>query len=312
MSQSATTSKRDLYSEVTASIVKSLETATVGGGVPWTNVSDDAMNPRNVVSHKPYRGVNVLLLWAASLDKGYRSGLWATFNQWKSKGASVRKGEKATTVVLWKPFDRKATQADVTAGRADKVGEKIKGLLLRHFNVFAAEQVDGFAIPESTPLPEVDRNEAADAFFAAVGADVRFGGNVAAYAPAGDYILHPEIGQFADADHFYATLAHEHGHWTGAKSRLDRDLTGRFGTESYAAEELVAELTAAFVGAHLGFAPSIRDDHARYIKSWISLLKADDRAIFTASSKAQQATDYLRSFSESSDVEDSEDEEVAA
>lgn len=315
--------KRDLYAEVTESIVSALETAG-NWQRPWTLTANGAAYPRSI-DGRPYRGVNTILLWASAMDNGYTSGIWGTFKawyqdrpstpdeveaalaaeadgepltgigvarknrkgEWRTTLRTVRKGEKATMVTLWKPVRRSEKQA---AANPDKPRDY---LLLRHFNVFSAEQIDGFDIPEPEPLPEVERDAQADAFFAAIGADVRHGGNAAAYALGGDFITMPDRGQFASAEHYYSTLAHEHGHWTGHKSRLDRDLYNRFGDARYAAEELVAELTAAFLGAHLGFHPQVREDHAAYVKSWIKVLSNDHKAIFTAASKAQKAADYL-------------------
>lgn len=286
----STKEKRDLYAEVTDSIIEALETAGEWSR-PWALVDNGAAAPRNI-DGRPYRGVNTILLWASAIQGGYTSGVWGTYKAWQAKHAQVRKGEKGTLVTLWKPFERKASAAEIADGKADKNG-KIKSLLLRHYTVFAAEQVDGWEPPVVEALPEAERDEQAEAFFAAVGADVRYGGNSAHYVPALDYIQVPVREQFVDGEHYYSTLAHEHGHWTGHESRLGRDLRNRFGSEAYAAEELVAELTAAFVGAHLGFHAQVRDDHASYVKNWVKVLKSDTKAIFTAASAAQKAADYL-------------------
>src|SRR5258706_10110953 len=140
-------------------------------------------------------------------------------------------------------------------------------------------------------MPE--RITRADAFFTNIGADVRHGGNSAFYAPASDHIQMPPFQAFRDSVSYYSTLAHEHTHWTATAGRCDRQLGKRFGDSAYAAEELIAELGAAFTCAHLGLSTQPRADHAAYISSWLKVLKADARAIFTAASKAQQATDWL-------------------
>lgn len=290
MAARTTTTKRDLYAEVTESIIDALETAG-SWSRPWATLGLDAAAPRNL-DGRPYRGVNVLLLWGSAMTNGYTSGIWGTYKAYQSKGAQVRKGEHGTLVTLWKPFERKATAAEIADGKATKDG-KIKSLLLRHFTVFAAEQVDGYTIPTAPTVDPVARDAAADEFFAAIGADVRHGGDSAAYSPTLDYITMPVADAFVDGEHYYATLAHEHAHWTGHASRLGRDMTGRFGGESYAMEELVAELAAAFVGAHLGFHAQVRDDHAAYVKNWVRVLRSDTKAIFTAASAAQKAADYL-------------------
>ena len=133
-----------------------------------------------------------------------------------------------------------------------------------------------------------------------IGADLRHGGNRAYYSPASDHIQMPPFQAFAENVSYYSTLAHEHTHWTAKSERCDRQLGKRFGDSAYAAEELIAELGAAFVCAHLGLSTEPREDHAQYINSWLKVLKADKRAIFTAASKAQQAADYLIEHSEHS------------
>ena len=140
---------------------------------------------------------------------------------------------------------------------------------------------------------------ASSAFVGATKAEIRTGGNQPMYAPTHDFIAMPALGQFRNANNFYATLLHECGHWSGSEKRLNWDLKNRFGTKAYAAEELIAELTAAFLCAHLGVEGELR--HAGYIADWIRLLKEDDRAIFTAASKASQAADFLRAFSQGED-----------
>jgi antirestriction protein ArdC len=159
--------------------------------------------------------------------------------------------------------------------------------------VFNAAQVDGYspATDEYMPMPE--RMAHAEAFFRGVGADVRHGGNQAFYSPVTDHIQMPPFQAFSEAVPYYSTLAHEHTHWTANAGRCDRQLGKRFGDSAYAAEELIAELGAAFTCAHLGLSTEPRADHAAYIQSWLRVLKADKRAIFTAASKAQQACDWM-------------------
>ena len=144
----------------------------------------------------------------------------------------------------------------------------------------------------------LERIQHADACFNVIGADVRHGGNRAYYTTSDDHIQMPPFQAFAENVSYYSTLAHEHTHWTAKSERCDRQLGKRFGDNAYAAEELIAELGAAFVCAHLGLSTEPREDHAQYINSWLKVLKADKRAIFTAASKAQQAADYLIQQSE--------------
>ena len=256
--------------------------------MPWHTSGRFAFSPINVTSHKPYRGINTVCLWAAAQAKGYESGEWATYQQWLERGAQVRKGEKSTLVVFWKfGSDSGESQDDgETAGRS-------RLLFTRGYSVFNAAQVDGYTpkVDADTSTPE--RIAQADVFFSSIGADLRHGGNQAFYSPATDHIQMPPFQASRDGMAYYSTLAHEHTHWTATTARCDRQLGKRFGDHAYAAEELIAELGAAFTCAHLGLSTEPRSDHASYLASWLRVLKADKRAIFTAASKAQQATDWM-------------------
>jgi antirestriction protein ArdC len=256
--------------------------------MPWHTSGKFAFSPINVSSKKPYRGINTVCLWAAAQAKGYERGEWATYQQWQDKGAQVRKGEKATTVVFWK-FANNSESED--GDESPKTGSRL--LFTRGYAVFNAAQVDGYTPKADPDMPMPERIERADAFFQAIGANVRHGGNRAYYAPDSDYIQMPPFGAFIENVAYYSTLAHEHTHWTTKVARCDRQLGKRFGDHAYAAEELIAELGAAFTCAHLGLSTEPREDHAQYIKSWLNVLKADSRAIFTAASKAQRATDWM-------------------
>jgi antirestriction protein ArdC len=169
--------------------------------------------------------------------------------------------------------------------------------MLREYTVFNVDQCEGLPARVMTagkvePRNRDVRDATVDEFLACSGATIREGFGEAYYRPSDDYISLPSFVAFKDAAHFYATAFHELGHWTGHKSRLDRDLRHRFGERAYAAEELVAELCAAFLCAEFSINGDLR--HAGYIQNWIALLKADKRAFFTACSKAQAAADYLR------------------
>ena len=220
---------------------------------------------------------------------------WATYKQWQERGCQVRKGEKAAMVVFWKAY--KVEQDDA----GDDEGDETR-LVARASFVFNAAQVDGFDLSKiskgETPedLSEDQRIASAEAFFAATGAIVRHGGNRAFYTTAGDFIQMPQFAQFDGAVFYYATLAHEHTHWTGANARLDRQFGARFGDQAYAFEELVAELGAAYLCGILGLANEPRPDHAAYLDSWLKVLKSDKKAIFTAANKAQAAVDYLQAL----------------
>lgn len=266
--------------------------------MPWHTSGRDSFSPINAQSRKAYRGINTLCLWAAAQSKGYSSGEWATYQQWQDKGAQVQKGEKATTVVFWK-FANSQSETDDDESRT---GSHL--LFTRGYSVFNAAQVSGYTPKGEPELPAMERIEAADAFFKAVGADVRHGGNRAYYTTSDDHIQMPEDRRFDAPLSYYSTLAHEHTHWTGAGSRLKREFGKRFGDMAYATEELVAELGAAFTLAHLGLSSEPREDHAQYIESWLKVLKGDKRAIFTAASKAQAAADFMAARQAKSSVEE--------
>jgi antirestriction protein ArdC len=168
---------------------------------------------------------------------------------------------------------------------------------MRGYTVFNIEQIEAlpaqYYAPPKNPLPLAERIESADRFMMGTGAAISHGGDRAFYAPGPDRVQLPPFEAFRDKESYYATVLHELTHWSGHKSRLDRDLNNRFGDSGYAREELVAELGAAFLCADLGITPEIRDDHAAYLGHWLDVLREDKRAIFSAAAHAQRAADYL-------------------
>lgn len=282
--------KRDLYAEVSARIIAELEDGTAPWVKPWSATPGQNV-PQNAVTNRPYSGCNVILLWLAR-GNGWTTPRFLTFKQALEAGGNVRKGEHGTKVV----FVKQLRVADTNAGEGEEAGEKLIPMM-REYTVFNVDQCDGLpeTITRGKPVtvrnPD-SRNPIADEFLASSGADIREGAGEAYYAPGADFVSMPAFAAFKGADHFYNVAFHELTHWTGHKSRLDRDLRHRFGTEAYAAEELVAEIGAAFLAAEFSFDGDVR--HAGYIQSWIKLLKHDKRAFFTACSKAQAAADYLR------------------
>ncbi|WP_292530878.1 zincin-like metallopeptidase domain-containing protein [Methylocystis sp.] len=274
-----------VYENVTRSIIAELEQGAAPWVKPWKGGGRIGIMPANAVTGHHYRGINIPILWHAADTHGFPSHAWLTFKQALDKGARVRKGEKGTQIVFTKRFAVKTVDAE---------DEERRISMLRAFTVFNVAQVEGLTTPDTAPAQPPPAG-AADIFAAATGADIRHGGNKACFVPSFDFIVLPDPESFENVQHYRATKLHELVHWSGHKTRLDRDLNHRFGTKAYAAEELVAELGAAFLCAQLGVEGQLR--HAGYIDSWLSLLKEDDRAIFTAASKASQAADYLRSFS---------------
>ena len=284
--------RADIYKRVTDSIVASIEAGAGAWRMPWHSGADGCapVLPVNLATGRAYRGVNTLVLWASGQARSYGSAVWGTYRQWQERGAQVRKGEQASPVVFWKAMDRAG------AGGGPEEQEDARGsrrFVARGYSVFNADQVDGFEQPAPVRLPEAQRIERAEMFFDGVGVVVRHGGNRAFYRPVQDCIQMPPFAAFADALSYYAVLAHEVTHWTAHASRCARDLGSRFGDESYAAEELVAEVGAAFLCADLGLAVTPRPDHAAYVQSWLKVLRGDSRAIFTAAAKAQAAADYI-------------------
>ena len=233
-------------------------------------------------------GCNVILLWLAR-DRGWSTPRFLTFKQAIEAGGNVRKGEHGTKVIFVK-------QLQVTEGEGEEAGTRLVSMM-REYCVFNVAQCDNLpdSIKAGKPMrvrnPDT-RDALADDFLRSSGADFREGHGEAYYVPSRDFISLPAFEAFKGSDQFYCTAFHELTHWTGHTSRLDRDLRNRFGSRQYAAEELVAELGAAFLCAEFGFDGDVR--HAGYIATWIELLRADKRAFFTACSKAQQASDYLR------------------
>jgi len=221
---------------------------------------------------------------------GYRTPRFLTFKQALELGGNVRKGARGTRVYFVKQLQVRDQGAD------DSASTRLVPMM-REYTVFNVDQCENLpdSIIAGKPIrvrnPDV-RDELADAFIQSTGADIREGHGEACYIPSRDFISMPAFAGFKGADHFYNVAYHELGHWTGHKSRLDRDLKNRFGSRQYAAEELIAELGAAFLSAEFGFDGDLRS--AGYIGNWIELLKADKRAFFTACSQASKAADYLR------------------
>ena len=278
--------RRDVHAEITQSIVAQLEAGTVPWLQPWKAGARFSGMPRNYVSKRAYSGINVLLLWTAAQEKGYASSEWLTFKQAKEKGGSVRKGEKATTIVFYKRLDIKEKL------ESGEIAEK-QIMMAREYHVFNADQCDGLK-SEVAPSKADTANELNADFMRSVkltGVDLRHGGNSAHYMPALDYVQMPHVADFKDGAGYMATLAHEMVHWTGHKSRLDRLEAFAVNKAEYAFEELVAELGAAFTCAEFGIKGDLR--HASYIKSWIKLLTDDKRALFRAASRASKAVAFL-------------------
>jgi antirestriction protein ArdC len=300
--------RTDVYTRITYRIVAAIEAGTTGEfRLPWHQGATSATRPINVQSGKAYRGVNVLALWAAACIEAYPSGLWGTYRQWQALGAQVRQGEHGSLIVFWK--DMSATrepEAEAKAAEGESTAEPhgSRRLLARGYVVFNAAQVDGYTPPAPPVLPEAERDARAERFFTALAIPTVHSGDRAFYRPSTDTVHLPAFAAFEDATSAYAVRAHECAHAVGAPHRLGRDLSGRFGSQAYAMEELVAQLAAAFVLADLGLANEPRPEDAAYIASWLAVLRGDPCAIFIAASQAQAAVDWMHAQQGSADKAD--------
>jgi antirestriction protein ArdC len=287
---------RDVYSRITGKIIADLEQGIRPWHRPW-NADHAAGRITRPLRHNgiPYKGINVVMLWSAAVTKGYACPLWLTFKQALELGGHVRKGETGELVVYANSITR--TETDSKGEETEREIPYMKG-----YTVFNAEQCDGLpahytAKAEPPALTPMQRIDAADRFFSATGIEIRHGGTRAYYAEGPDYVQMPPFETFRDAESHAAVLAHELTHATKHSKRLARDLgRKRFGDEGSAREELVAELGSAFLCADLNLTPEVREDHAAYIATWITVLKGDTRAIFSAAAHAQRAADYLHSL----------------
>ena len=287
--------RTDVYARVTDRIVADLEAGTRPWMKPWANSAGNGQVARPLRHNGvPYRGVNVLMLWADALDKGFSSPMWMTYQQAQELGAHVRKGETGSLVVYADRFIKTET-----TDQGQDVEREIP--FMKGYSVFNVEQIEDLPakyITEPTPAGNAGQIARAETFFAATGAKFQHGGSRAFYAPSQDVIQLPPLATFRDSESYAATKAHELIHWTGNDQRLSRQFGKRFADDAYAVEELVAEMGAAFLCADLGVTPETLPDHADYLAHWLSVLKNDKRAIFTAAAQAQRAADYLHSLQE--------------
>lgn len=286
--------KIDVYQHVTDKIVAALEAGNAPWRKYWAGNSGGEMPQR--ANGQYYQGINTLILWCESMEKGFSSNRWFTFKQAKGLGASVRKGEKSTIVVFFSTLHKDADGKTVSPDAED--AQTIP--YLKSYRVFNADQIDDLPAeyaPEDVPADGFEAHSMADceAFVAATGADVRDGGTQAFYDPADDYIQMPPMSRFFETKGYYATLMHELVHWSGGSKRLDR-INPFAKKPEYAFEELVAEIGSCFVCHGLGLSPDY-PNHAAYLNGWLTALKNDKKYIFRAAAKAQAAANFLADFS---------------
>lgn len=287
--------RRDLYQEVTDTIIAQLEAGTVPWVQPWgrDHITAPMGLPTNAATGNRYSGINILLLWGAAIETARTTQHWLTFKQALNLGGAVRKGERGTTICYADSFIPKAE-----AEKARESGDDPQRVgFLKRYTVFNADQCEGLPddlYTEVQPLPDCETIPRAEALIRATGADFRIGGDRAFFVPSEDFIQVPPQPAFRDQINYYRTCFHELGHWTGHKARLDRNLTTNKGTKDYAREELVAEMASAFVCAAQSIEPTVR--HTDYIASWLKVLNDDKRAIFKAASLASKAADFILAF----------------
>jgi antirestriction protein ArdC len=276
-----------VYQEITDQIIAEIEKGAMPWVKPW---SASSSAERNIVSKAEYNGINRLILGMTTMLRSYSTPYYGSFKQWQDLGASVKKGEKGTKIVFYKPVVKNETN--------QKTGENDTYVYscLKTYYVFNADQVEGYEIAKPADiLPRVyNPAPALDDRILKTGANIKHGGASAFFSPTGDFIGMPERHTFNDDASYYATILHELTHWSGAKHRLDRDLSGKFGNSKYAFEELVAELGAAFLCQDYQIQGELR--HAGYIQNWLTCLKENNQAIFKAAALAQKAADYINNL----------------
>ncbi len=297
-----TKQKLDPAQEITNELVALLEKGTMpwrpwkisGGGVPLRHTGE------------PYQGINAFLLGLRANVMGYTSPYWMTFKQCQALDACVRRGSRSSLVVHYGTGRKKDSETGSPDEGHDGDEERVTGTYryLKSYRVFHVSQIDGLD-PAWHPAPEGDPSEGpqpipeCQAFFEAIDANVVFGGDRACYIPSLDRIDMPELARFETAGLMYATWAHELAHWSKAPERLDRSFgVSSFGNESYAKEELVAEITSAALGQRMGFCADHIENHAAYLQSWLRVLRNDKSFLFKAAAHAQRAVDYLVAASE--------------
>ena len=276
----------NVYEIVTEQVIKQLESGVAPWRKPWRT---DA--PVNLISGKPYRGLNVFML----ATQGYESRYWLTFNQANKLGGHVKKGAKSSVVVFWHVGEEKVNA---------KTGKLSQPFLLRYYNVFNLCQTDGIAekLGLGNASPRVPSLEQCEAIVTGMPNRPAFEQSDRAwYRPSTDSVGMPARGLFASSEEYYSTLFHELTHSTGHASRVGREgieNLNSFGSESYSKEELVAEMGAAMLCGVTGIAQATLQNSASYLKCWIDRLRSDSKLLVSAASQAQKACDYIRNTEE--------------
>jgi len=293
----------NVYEIVTNRIIELLDKGVVPWNRPWTHkVGNGGFSQYNFITKKPYRGINPWLLLATAEEKGYSSPYWLSYKQCQEKGGQVRKGEKSTLVIFWKFLSKAAVNADGTPALNKDGNAKFKTVpMLRYFSVFNIEQCDGIEAPaakvDESPVKDLSPINACEHIMSlyATCPKINHGSNRAYYSPDPDTITMPDQDQFTSMEKYYCVLFHEAAHSTGHESRLHRsNFLNYFGSNDYGKEELVAEMTAAFLCAITGIENNTIENNAAYVASWKKTIKADTKMVVLAAAQAQKAADYMQ------------------
>ncbi len=275
--------KQSVYKIITDEILSIMDQGIIPWRKPWAAKGAH----RNLVSGKQYRGVNVFLL-SCSVSS---SPWWLTFNQARQKGGSVRKGEKGRRVVFWKWLVKKEKEPQTGKEQEKKIP------MLRYYTVFNLDQIEGIEAPEEVEVEILDPIATAEAIVSGMPSPPkRQAGDKAAYYPGSDSVTMPDFQNFHSSEEFYSTLFHELAHSTGHASRLNRKEiteTNHFGTHEYSKEELVAEMSAAFLCGESGILPATIENSAAYLQSWSAKFKEDKKMVICAAASAQKAADLI-------------------
>jgi len=287
--------KLNIYQMVTDRIIASLERGVIPWEKPWKapNYKDGSF-PRNLQTGRPYRGINVMLLWATQ----FGSPFWLTFKQAQEMGGSVRKGERSEPIVFYKQLPMRN---DDPSPAEDETDRSRAPFVLTYYNIFNSEQCDGLDVPtiEAPERNEVEVDAACEAIVRdwvgrpAIRTEIKTESR-AYYRPSTDSVHLPARFRFVDTAHYYSTLFHELIHSTGHPSRLNRDFGKLFGDELYGREELIAETGAAFLCAIAEIATERTERNTNsYIQHWIGALRKDNRLMIQAAAAAQRAVDLI-------------------
>jgi len=276
---------------VTDKVIEALNKGTIPWERPWI-VGKNGSVACNLITKKPYKGINVWL----TACQGFASPYWLTFNQCRSLKGSVNKGEKSTMIVYWHREEKPESKADKARSKADREYY----FLLRYFNVFNVLQCNGLDkhIPQTEEVTKkFDPIELAEEVIAKALTNslpvIMHKGDKAYYSTVSDEVILPPRQNFTNNEGYYSTAFHEFGHATGHSSRIGRGFSTDFGSHEYSKEELIAEMTAAFLCAECGMV-KVFDNQAAYIKGWIMALQNDPRMVVMAAAAAQKAVDYIK------------------